>query len=147
MIRKAQKEDINKLLEIENSVFSEYDFKLTKRCFIYHQKKGHIYVVQDNDIICAYFLFLEYKKSLRLYSIAVSKEFTNKGFGSKMIEYLIKLAHEKLKNIILEVKLDNTNAINLYQKYGFMKKKILRSYYLDGKDGIKMVLLKNLQKI
>ncbi|MCK9336830.1 MAG: GNAT family N-acetyltransferase [Arcobacteraceae bacterium] len=140
MIRLATKKDIPNLLEIEYSVFSEFDFRLSKENFIYHQNKNHIYLVYEEDLICGYILFLEYKNSLRIYSIAIKDKYSKKGYGTMLVEFLINLAKQKTKNLILEVKDDNQKAINLYNKLGFIAKKTLYQYYLDGKDGIKMVL-------
>ncbi|MDY0328415.1 MAG: N-acetyltransferase [Arcobacteraceae bacterium] len=141
MIRLATKKDIPNLLEIEYSVFSEFDFRLSKENFTYHQNKNHIYLVCEEDVICGYILFLEYKNSLRIYSIAIKNEYSKKGYGTMLMEFLINLAKQKTKNLILEVKDDNQKAINLYKKLGFIVQKTLYKYYLDGKDGIKMALV------
>jgi [ribosomal protein S18]-alanine N-acetyltransferase len=140
MIRLATKKDIPNLLEIEYSIFSEFDFRLSKENFIYHQNKNHIYLVCEEDVICGYILFLEYKNSLRIYSIAITNEYSKKGYGTMLVEFLINIAKQKSKKIILEVKCDNKKAINLYNKLGFIAKKTLFEYYLDGKNGIKMEL-------
>ncbi len=54
----------------------------------------------------------------------------------------MKIAENNSKKLTLEVKVDNIKAINLYKKLGFVTIKLLISYYLDGKDGFKMVLTK-----
>lgn len=140
MIRLATKKDIPNLLEIEYSIFSEFDFRLSKENFIYHQNKNHIYLVCEEDVICGYILFLEYKNTVRIYSIAIKNEYSKKGYGTMLVEFLINIAKQKSKNISLEVKYDNEKAIKLYNKLGFISKKTLFEYYLDGKNGIKMEL-------
>ena len=52
----------------------------------------------------------------------------------------MEIAVNKSKKITLEVKVDNIKAITLYQKLGFVTIKLLKAYYLDGKDGFKMEL-------
>lgn len=142
MIRVATKEDLSSLESIENSVFSKFDYPLNRRNFSYHIKKEHIFVILENDNICGYILFFEYKNSIRIYSIAVSMEFSGLGYGTKLIKYVIEIATNKSKNIMLEVKVDNIKAINLYKKLGFLDIKRLQAYYSDGKDGFKMILNK-----
>ena len=43
-----------------------------------------------------------------------------------------------IENVTLEVKMDNINAINLYEKLGFKKASIRKGYY-NGVDGILMI--------
>lgn len=66
--------------------------------------------------------------------IAVSDNYRGKGYGEKMLKYLIKYA--KVKNIQqIKLSVDNNNipAINLYKKYGFIEYKedmVKKNYYL-----------------
>ncbi|MEW6551130.1 MAG: GNAT family N-acetyltransferase [Campylobacterota bacterium] len=142
MIRVATKEDLSSLESIENSVFSKFDYPLNKRNFSYHIEKKHIFVTINKNEVYGYILFFEYKKSIRIYSIAVAIEYLGLGYGTELIRYLMKIAENKSKKLTLEVKVDNIKAINLYKKLGFVTIKLLISYYLDGKDGFKMVLTK-----
>lgn len=53
-------------------------------------------------------------------SIGILKEFWGEGFGSKLLEELIKKAKEKgTEALQLEVLSDNHRAISLYKKHGF----------------------------
>ena len=53
-------------------------------------------------------------------SIGILKEFWGKGFGSKLLEELIKKAKGKgTEALQMEVLSDNIRAINLYKRYGF----------------------------
>jgi ribosomal-protein-alanine N-acetyltransferase len=62
------------------------------------------------------------------------------GIANKLIDYARDFAlNNEMKSIVLEVRIDNTLAINLYQKNGFLKTKILSQYYKDGSDGLRMV--------
>lgn len=49
--------------------------------------------------------------------IMVSDKHIGKGFGSEILKLLISKTD---KNILLSVDLDNTNALNLYLKHGFV---------------------------
>ena len=139
MIRKATNSDIKALLEIENESFNE--FRLSKASFYYHIKRNFLYVYElgsDKSIlkkgeILGYCLVFSYLKIPRIYSIAVSKKARNLGVGSAMLEFLTL----KFKTLRLEVRSDN-KAINLYEKFGFKKVKILPNYYEDC-DGILMI--------
>ncbi|MBQ5321635.1 MAG: GNAT family N-acetyltransferase [Oscillospiraceae bacterium] len=55
-------------------------------------------------------------------SVAVIKEYWNKGIGSQLLSRIIDFAKENSFDIIdLQVRSDNLQAIHLYKKYGFQK--------------------------
>ena len=59
-----------------------------------------------------------------------------------MLEELIKIAKEKkLKDITLEVNVNNIPAINLYKKYNFKEVGIRKKYYNNSDDAIIMTLM------
>ena len=41
----------------------------------------------------------------------------------------------------LEVKTDNLEAVGLYQKFGFKNEDVLKAYYSDGSDALRMNLI------
>lgn len=71
---------------------------------------------------------------IELNYIFVKEKYRNKGIGSKMMEFIISYGF----SISLEVNEFNFNAINLYEKYGFKKEAIRKSYY-GSDNGILMV--------
>ena len=59
-----------------------------------------------------------------------------------MLEELINIAKErKLKDITLEVNVNNIPAINLYKKYNFKEVGIRKKYYNNTDDAIIMTLV------
>ncbi len=72
-------------------------------------------------------------------NIAVKNEYRKKGFGTKLLEFLIIKAKEKNKTCItLEVRDDNIPAILLYEKFNFEKIGIRKKYYNAENDAIIM---------
>ena len=69
------------------------------------------------------------KKYFRLYSLAISNDFQNRGLAKKLLEYSFENLSKDNKDFSLEVKVSNESAINLYKKYGFEIKKVLKDYY------------------
>ena len=49
--------------------------------------------------------------------------------------------------VILEAEITNTNALRLYESFGFIRDKRLLSYYLNGNDAYKLKLLLRWVKI
>ena len=106
------------------------DFKQNAftKYFIYEEKSNIIGVVNYYDLYDRF----------ELSYIEVKEEYRNKKIGSLLIENLIKIAEEKkVKNITLEVNINNEYAIKLYNKYGFNVVAIRKGYY-DGVDGYLM---------
>jgi len=56
------------------------------------------------------------------FAISVLKEYWNHGIGGKLIAETIEFAKENAFGVIdLQVRSDNTSAIHLYEKFGFIK--------------------------
>lgn len=56
------------------------------------------------------------------FSVAVAKDYWNKGIGRSLLEKVIAFAKENDFSVIdLQVRSDNQGAIHLYEKYGFRK--------------------------
>lgn len=140
MITLAKKQDIKELLRIENENFSLNEGKISSKNFHYHiSKQNKLFILKEKNKILGYILLIYYHKSIRIYSIAISKDSQAKGYGKKLLEYVFNLALEVKKiYITLEVKKSNKNAIKLYEKFGFHSKKILQNYY-GNEDAIKMI--------
>ena len=66
----------------------------------------------------------------------VLEQYQDMGIGNKLLKRVMELSTNK-ENITLEVKEDNTPAIKLYLKNGFVKTAIREAYY-NGVDGILM---------
>ena len=136
-IKRAKKDDLKALLNIEEELFYKDSSALSKRAFFYHLKKNIIFKVIIEEKVVAYILWLERKNFYRLYSFAILKQFQGNGIGKALLEFSLNSLD---KNIFeLEVRVSNEKAIKLYEKFGFKKVKILEDFY-DDEDGIKMRL-------
>ncbi len=123
MIEKVDKISKNNLLstdfvdkELKNNPFAN---------FIVYKK--------DNNIIGYLYYSLIYDR-IEINQFEVLKEERRKGVASKLLKYLI---DNNNLEMTLEVKIDNTPAIKLYEKFGFEKVGIRKGYY-NGIDGILM---------
>jgi ribosomal-protein-alanine N-acetyltransferase len=129
MIRVSNLEDLASLYNIERDVFPNDPFSMTKESIRYHILRNRLYIVEINNIVAGYILWLERKKYFRLYSLAISNDFQNRGLAKKLLEYSFEKLSNDNKDFSLEVKVSNESAINLYKKYGFEIKKVLKDYY------------------
>ena len=131
MIRVSNLEDLASLYNIERDVFPNDPFSMTKESIRYHILRNRLYIVEINNIVAGYILWLERKKYFRLYSLAISNDFQNRGLAKKLLEYSFEKLSNDNKDFSLEVKVSNESAISLYKKYGFEIKKVLKDYYED----------------
>ncbi|MDR1976831.1 MAG: GNAT family N-acetyltransferase [Campylobacteraceae bacterium] len=138
-IKAAKREDLNALCEIEAEAFDENSFALSRRNFLYHIDKNSIFICEIEGSVAGYILLLTRKNSIRIYSLAVKKEFRSCGVGLKLLEKSIAHAKDRdKKSINLEVNAANLSAIRLYEKVGFVKTGVALKYYPDGADAVLM---------
>lgn len=75
----------------------------------------------------------------KILMLSVSEIHRKKNIGSKLlIEFLKETSLENIKNVELEVRIDNKMAINFYQKHGFKIKKELKEFYQNGENAYTM---------
>uniref|UniRef100_UPI004047BFD8 GNAT family N-acetyltransferase n=1 Tax=Aliarcobacter sp. TaxID=2321116 RepID=UPI004047BFD8 len=127
MITKAKLEDLNLLYKLEQEVFFNDPFALSKNSIKYHILNNNLYKIQFDKNIAGYILWLERKNYYRLYSLAIGKDYQKKGLAKELLEY--SFLNLKNKDFSLEVKKTNENAIKLYEKFDFNIKKVLKDYY------------------
>lgn len=87
--------------------------------------KDFIFLINDEPIGLISFSVI-YDR-IELNYIWVDKLYRKKGIASKMIEFMCN--NDDIKNITLEVSIENKPAIELYKKYGFKIVSIRKNYY------------------
>jgi len=75
-----------------------------------------------------------------LVSIAVLSEYRRSGIASALLEKSMPEIKKKgISEFVLEVRVSNYQAINLYKKFGYKIESIKRKYYRDGENAYYMV--------
>ena len=70
-------------------------------------------------------------------SVSVLREYWNKGIGSLLMEEIIRFAEKNsFEGIDLQVRSDNSAAIHLYEKFGFIKIGTHPNFFKIGNDKI-----------
>lgn len=76
-------------------------------------------------------------KKGHIVSIAIIEEYRRKGIATRLLEAALEGFREYgASESFLEVRESNIEAVNLYQKIGYMEKKVLPGYYRDGEDAL-----------
>lgn len=133
MIREFNLDDLETINLIGTSINDDFS-KLNNIAERSRLEYVKIYVYEEKDIKG----FIEIENHFEItdiINIAVDKESLRRGIASKLIEYV--LNNSESEKIMLEVKEDNTNAINLYKKYNFQEISRRKKYY-GNKDAIIM---------
>lgn len=144
-IRRAEKNDLTRLVEIENICF-KIDI-LSRRSFSHFVQPGAhdllIVLVKDKagEQIAGYVLVL-YRTGTslaRLYSIAVDPQHQGKGIARVLMDTAEEIARERHCALMrLEVQVENIRAIRLYEKYAYRDIGRIANYYEDGSDALRM---------
>lgn len=99
--------------------------------------KDFVFIL-ENQIVGLISYSLIYDR-IELNYIYVDKSKRNFGIASKLMLHMIEDGSENnIKNITLEVNVNNKEAITLYKKFGFIVATI-RSNYYNGEDGYLMI--------
>ncbi len=146
-IKKLEKNDINKILQIEKS----QNVTILKETVILDDMSnsnntlyfGAIY----NDIIVGYIAITYVIDTIDILSIVTMKNYENVGVATLLLEYIFNFAKKNNVNkIFLEVRTSNTKAINLYEKNNFKLISKRKNYYTDTKEDA-LIYLKEIKKI
>tara|TARA_Y100000816_G_scaffold133878_1_gene94587 strand:+ start:609 stop:1049 length:441 start_codon:yes stop_codon:yes gene_type:complete len=127
-IRPASSDDIDSIVEIENSTNL---MPWTKAQFISSMEVGHYStVLEHGDVLIGFAIFSPVIPESHLLNIAIDPAYHRKGLGNKLLKQII-LQNKAIgvKVITLEVRISNLIAINLYEKNGFHKDAIRQNYY------------------
>lgn len=147
IIRKAIKDDAEKIIEYlnliggesENLLFGENEFNMpieSERSFIEsmnNSDRNILLVGLVNKEIVSIASLQGYERERIAHrgnmGVSVKKKYWHKGIATKMINELIKFAKSANITVIeLEVKSENTNAIDLYEKMGFEKIGVYKNF-------------------
>ena len=129
MIRSINIDDlfeVNKLLQIFNINYDEEN---------YNKDFRNILVYIDNNRIIGVLSYLLIYDRVEIEYIVVDNEYRKKGIGSKLLN---SINLDGIKNITLEVRDSNKEAINFYKKNGFNIVTVRKNYY-NGEDGYLMI--------
>ena len=82
----------------------------------------------EHDELRGFIHLIKLVDELEIINIVVDKKYRNQGIGSKLLEYVFSNV-DGIKNVFLEVNVNNKNAIKLYEKYDFKLINIRNNYY------------------
>jgi len=144
-LRKATNKDTEQIARVLSS-FYNMDEKEAKSTFENETKKGHHYIVAEDDgkiigLVTWAMHGLPKHELAELDRIVVLPDAKGKGIGKKLVDELIKHANSvysktgfKLRKLYLLTHYDNKEAHVFYKKVGFKHETTLKEHYYKDKD-------------
>ncbi len=142
-LRRPKLSDLTTIYKIERESFEHpYPPQVLLSQIILHSDTS-VVAVLGSRVIGYSFSAIELKngkRCLHILNIAVDPKFRGLGIGKTLLDASAEIACKKgVKCMVLEVGVFNERAIKFYEKYGFERIKLLKSYYPWGEDAYLMV--------
>ena len=131
MIKKCSLSDIDRINELGILISDNFSKVNNIEDIILNEEIIGYY---DNDKLVGFLIFKKLYDVIDLLYIVVDSIYRREGIATMLVNYLFELDFEK---IMLEVSVDNKNAIKLYKKFNFKIINIRKNYY-DNVDAYVM---------
>jgi ribosomal-protein-alanine N-acetyltransferase len=139
-VRSARWEDLSSIISIEEQSFPpEEAFPPWIFINILKLDPELLIVVDCKGSVEGYAMGVVEGDSCHLISIAVAPSSRGKGLGRTLLRSFESICRDRgLAKVVLEVKVDNIIALNLYRSEGYKVERILPGYYPDGSNAYRM---------
>lgn len=138
IIRKMTIEDIDRVYQIECQVFPNP----WPRSFFendLHKDNTIALIADNNGEIWGYALADCVAHELHITNIAIDPNYQHQGIGKQLLLEIENIGSKRsCVFVFLEVRVNNTIAINFYKKFGYKILQLRKNYYLDGTDAYVM---------
>jgi [ribosomal protein S18]-alanine N-acetyltransferase len=135
-IRRLALQDLDGIERIENAV---YPTPWSRSMFAGELAKPSSLCVggfdPDSGRLIAYLIVSRYVDAWHIMNLAVHPGWRRVGVASRLLDELFELtADDRRRGYTLEVRVSNTSAIALYERFGFETSGIRRGYYTDNRE-------------
>ncbi len=133
-LRPAREGDLAAILTIERLSFST-PWQAVHFWAELYKNYARLWVAETEGRVVGYICFWVIAGEAHLANIAVHPSFRGRGVGSKLLKTFLRYAKRHgAKRAFLEVRASNRIARRFYEKFGFEKEGVRRSYYQDTKE-------------
>ena len=151
VIRKCTLEDLEGVIEVnEQELPEDYPYFFYKS-ILDNYPESFLVACNSNGEIIGYIMWrvernpsmnsLKLKNNGHLVSIAVSKSYRRLGVATTLLSHSMKkIKKYKIDEFVLEVRVSNYEAINLYKRFNFQTHSVKEKYYRDGENAYYMIL-------
>ncbi len=134
-IKQMHKKDIDLCYELDSNTISLWSKEQWANEF---KKDGtKIFGLLIKNLVIGICVFQVVLDEAQINYFVVNKKFRKKGFGSYLMDFLIKKCEKlNLKNLLLEVSQSNVTAERFYSRFDFSTVGIRKNYYKDGSNAL-----------
>ena len=134
-IKQINEKDIHLCYELDSNTISLWSKKQWASEF---KKEGtKIFGLLITNFVIGICVFQVVIDEAHINFFVVNQKFRKRGFGSYLMNYLIKQCERlNLKKLLLEVSQDNVIAEKFYASFDFYSVGIRRNYYKDGSNAL-----------
>ena len=131
-----KKEHISKVVEIEEKLLEETLGNEMLQAEL-HNKYAHFYVALDSDIVVGYIGAWIIEGTTDMINFVVDSNYQHQGIGQLLMQEIINQSvKENSKEILLEVREKNNQAINFYLLQGFKQIAVRKEYYKNKDNAL-----------
>jgi len=134
-IKHIKEKDIDLCYELDSNTISLWSRKQWTNEF---KKEGiKVFGLLFSNLLIGICVFHVVLDEAQINFFVVNKKFRKKGFGSYLMNYLIKQCEKlNINRLFLEVSHTNVTAEKFYNRFDFSTVGIRRNYYRDGSDAV-----------
>lgn len=137
MIRRLKRDDIDKVVFLENDVLSTTLGSDMLKSFI--ESEFSYAFVYDDMGVKGYISCNFDGYDVEILNFCVSSDYQNKGIGRELLNYTLSYFYSKMAiSAILEVRESNKRAVHVYELFGFKKINVRKNYYQNEENAIVM---------
>ena len=135
-IETLKKEHISKVVEIEEKLLEETLGNEMLQAEL-HNKYAHFYVALDGDIVVGYIGAWIIEGTTDMINFVVDSNYQHQGIGQLLMQEIINQSvKENSKEILLEVREKNNQAIKFYLLQGFKQIAVRKEYYKNKDNAL-----------
>lgn len=127
MIREGKLEDLTKINELGTKLLPNFIATYNIKDYLTNEK--YLILVSDDMNINAFLIVLKNIDAYEIEAIYVDNNYRRQGIATKLLNFFEEHYLNKDDVILLEVAVNNENAINLYKKFGFNIINTRHKYY------------------
>ena len=134
-IKHINQKDIDQCFELDSSTISLWSKKQWSNEF---KKEGiNVFGLLLSNLVVGICVFHVVLDEAQINFFVVNQNYRKKGFGSYLMNYLIKHCENlNINKLFLEVSHTNITAEKFYSSFNFSTVGIRRNYYKDGSDAL-----------
>jgi [ribosomal protein S18]-alanine N-acetyltransferase len=97
-------------------------------------------VTAEGEMAAFVFVMINHEGAAHVTTIGVAPEHRRRGLATRMLEHVERALKKKgLSTVVLEVRVGNTAAQDLYKRSGYSVVQRIATYYHNGEDGFLMM--------